>query len=171
MSVGQLPVAVLSAAWYVSQPAASHCAASSLENHQQYLTLIQDGYQCINTSCSVLFLSWWQWWWWWWWWWWYMISVKYTMWNHGEVIWYKWENICFAMEKSAPSVISSVACCSSIDIHDIVSQCHDLSTLQYKCKIKFISHSMKSSSYLTITGCHFSPSIYCTNVSLPSDKQ
>lgn len=112
MSVGQLPAAVLSADWHVSQPAASRCAASSLENRHQHLTLIQDGYQCSTTSCSVLFLPWWQSWLWW-----YMISVEYTMWNHGELIWCKWENICSAMEKSA-SVISSVACCSSIDIHD-----------------------------------------------------
>jgi hypothetical protein len=38
-------------------------------------------------------------------------------------------------------------------------------------KIKLISNSMKSSFYLIITGCHFSPPICCTNVSLPSDKQ
>jgi hypothetical protein len=63
MSASQLPVAVLSSAWHVSQPAASCCAASSLENYHHYLTLIQDSYQCNNTSCSVFFFPWWQWLW------------------------------------------------------------------------------------------------------------
>lgn len=59
VTVSQLPVAVLSGAWHVSRPADSRCAASSLENRYHYLTLIQDGYQCNNTSCSVSFLPWW----------------------------------------------------------------------------------------------------------------
>lgn len=109
----QLPVDVLSVAWHVRQQAASrctvssltclsascqllyrqqpdmsasHCArASSLVNCHQYLTLIQDGYQCSNTFCCVLFLPWWRWW--------CMISVEYTMWNHVELIWYKCHDV------------------------------------------------------------------------------
>lgn len=93
VTVSQLPVAVMSGAWHVSRPAASHCAASSLENHHHYLTLIQDVYQCNNTTvlCSSFPDDDYR----------YMISGEYTMWNHGELIWYKWVNVCFVMEKSA----------------------------------------------------------------------
>ena len=88
-TAGQLPVTVLQASGIVSQP-----AASSLENHHHYLTLIQDGYQrnlhfllCFSFPDDNDDR--------------YMINGEYTMWNHEVLIWYKWVNVCFAIEKSA----------------------------------------------------------------------
>jgi len=54
--VSQLPVAVLSAAWHVSKPAASCCVASSLENRHHYLTLIQHFLFCVLPSLMTMMM-------------------------------------------------------------------------------------------------------------------
>jgi hypothetical protein len=70
-------------------------------------------------------------------------------------------------------VTSSVACCSSMDIPGKLQGTNAMicQPCRISAKIKFISHSTKSSFYLKITCCHFSPPMCCTTVSLPSDKQ